>query len=426
MLKNILNTLKNIKYGIYTKDLIAEGFSYLIPKAYVFTMYSMKFEVPKDQFVEYLRDIIDILPVFEYDDEFLQETLEISHKWYCYLIENKSLFSSNSSLKSELKKLYKKRTGNIKGFDRFYEHIYNVIQEANNIYTIVFYEPDAIIENESFAPDRDSCFIDSRPDYLTAIRQSKSYYVMIYKNETPVTRVWFVCDETYENAVIFNRYGFRFKNLSQFFSDPSKNELFSGSYKKIEPALGIYINEDLVFTTTNDYDKFVFRLFCPSCGGYVSSNELTLVYDDEDDMYRLKCYHCADLVYSDIYNKYIHEEDAVYSEYYETYIYVEDAVYSEYLDSYILKDDAVYSEYLDSYIHNGDAVKALDDEAGYWVWVPEDLAVYSKYEGTYLIKDQSLYSDYYKTYITKKYVIYSEELKSYIYEMDLKKILSQA
>jgi len=398
----------------------------LISRSYIFTMYSMKFEIEREKFSEYLRDAINRMPIFEFDGEFLEKTIEISSKWYSYLLDNKTLYGPNSSLKSELRKLYKKRVGSIEGFDRFYEAIYNAIQEANNIYTLIFYEPDAILKNENFAPDRESCYIDSRPDYLTAIRQAKSYYVMIYKNQTPVTRVWFVADEQYENAVIFNQYGFRFKNLAQFFSDLSENELFYGNYKKLDTVLGVYVNDDIVLTTTDDYEQFVYRLFCPSCKGYVSSDQLTLLYDNEEDMYKLKCYYCADLVYSDKYNRYIHEEEAVYSDYYKTYIYENDAVYSDYLSSYLLKDDAVYSEYLDDYIPYDNAVKALDDDAGDWTWIPKEMAVYDKYdEGIYLIKEQSVYSEYYGTYISKKDAIYCDEIGSYIYPIDLQTAIEE-
>jgi len=426
MLKDLLKTLKDVRFGIYTEPLIKEGFDYLISRSHIFTMYSIKIEIERAKFSEYLRDTIDVMPIFEFDDEFLDKTVEISNRWYSHLLDHKTLFGSNSSLKSELKKLYKKRVGSIEGFDRFYESIFNAIQEASNIFTIVFYEPDALLLNDKFPQDRKSCYIDSRPDYLTAIRQYKAYYVMIYKNQTPLTRVWFVANETFDDAVIFNQYGIKLKSLAQFFSDPSENELFKGDYKKLGNVIGIYVNEDTVLTTTNDYDKFTYKLSCPSCGAYIYSNELTLLYDDEEDMYRLKCYHCADLVYSDKYNRYIHEEEAVYSDYYETFIYESEAVYSEYLGSYLLKDDAVYSEYLDDYIPYDGAVKALDDDAGDWTWIPEEMAVYSTHEeGIYLIKEQAVYSEYYGSYIFEKDAIYSDEIESYIYPMDLQDAIEE-
>jgi len=152
MLKDVLNSLKDVKFGTYTEPLIKEGFDYLISHAHITLMYSMKFEVEREKFKEYLRDAIDGMEVFEFDDEFLDNTVDISSKWYSHLLDNKTLYSSNSSLKSELKKIYKKRVGSIEGFDRFFESIFNAIQEASNIFTIVFYEPNAILLNEFQSP----------------------------------------------------------------------------------------------------------------------------------------------------------------------------------------------------------------------------------------------------------------------------------
>jgi len=408
MLKALLSTLKEVKNGAYTEAFIEQGLDYLIPNSYVYTMYSMKFELNRNKFKGYLKDIIGNMDIFKQDDELLGKTLEVSHKWYCHLLDNKSLNGANSSLKSELKKIYKKLIPDLKGFDRFYEKIFNAIQEAYNVYTIILYNPEAIIENVDFAPDREVCYINSRTDYLTAIKQANTYYVMVYKNNTPVTRIWFVADKDFENVAIFNQYGFKFKNLSKFFSDPAKSELFQGDYKKLGDILGVYVNDDTVLVTTDDYNKFVYELHCPTCNHKTLSNYLTLIceIDDEygfDRTYKLKCPRCGDLVWSDIHKKYIPHDEAIYSEYHKTYLY---------------RNDAVFSLYLNSYIHSEIALYVWNyDEDGY-THIPKEMTVYSEYYAQRMIKEQVIYSELYKSYIPKSKAIYSEELDSYIFEND--------
>jgi len=408
MLKGILATLKSVETGVYTGDLINQGFDYLIENSYVYTMYSMKFELNRNKFKGYLKDIVSCMDIFKQNDDLLEKTLEISHKWYCHLLDHKSLNSANSSLKSELKKLYKKIIPDLKGFDRFYENIYNAIQEAYNVYTLVFYNAEAIIENIDFAPDREVCYINGRKDYLTAIKQTNTYYVMVYKNNTPVTRVWFVADKDFENVAIFNPYGFKFKNLSKFFSDPSKNELFQGNYKKLGNALGVYVNNDTVLSSTSDYDKFVYKLKCPTCNRKALSNQLTLICETDDEYgfdrtYKLKCPRCANLVWSDIYKKYIPSNEAVYSEYHKTYLY---------------RDDAVYSYYLNSYIQDEIALYVFDYDGSGYTYVPKELTVYSEFKTVRIIKEQAIYSSYYDSYIPKAEAVFCDILNTYISKYD--------
>jgi len=403
MLKGVLETLKGIKYGDYTETLnIDNEFNYLIPDTRVYTMYTLKFEVSRNDFKVYLKDIIDVLEIFEYDEYFLEKTLEVTYRWYCHYLEHKNLHSSTNSLKSELKKLYKRRTGGIEKFDRFFETILNAIQEASNIYDVVFYYPEAILRNKGFTPDRESCYITSRPDYLTALKQSNVYYVLIYKNHEPITRVWFVANKSYENAVIFNLYGHKFRNLGKFFS--IDGELEVGSHRKLESALGVYINDDIILTTTSNYNTFVYRLCCPTCHNYTSSNQLIMTYDEEEKEYKLRCFTCADnVVYSEISNSYILDEDALYSEYHDTYIH---------------KDDAVYSYYLDDHIHESIAMWVWNSEIDGYDYVPNEMAVYSSHYVDRLIKEQTVYSCFYGTYLLKDDAVYCEEVDSYVDRKD--------
>jgi len=408
MLKALLNTLKEVGNGVCTEALIDQGFDYLIPNSYIYTMYSLKFEIDKNKFREYLKDIIEDMDIFKQNDELLEKVLETSHKWYCHLLDNNSLNGANSSLKSELKKLYKKLIPDLKGFDRFYERIYNTFQEAYNVYTLIFYNAEAIIDNIDFGSDRLSCYINNRQDYLTAIKQAHTYYVMIYKNNEPVTRIWFLVDEHFENVAIFNPYGFKFQMLSEFFSDPSKDELFQGSSKKLGNALGVYINDDTVLVSTDEYDKFVYKLCCPTCNRKTSSNKIVLVCETDDDYgfdreYKLKCPRCGNLVYSEIYKRYIPLEKAVYSEYHNTYLYDSDAVYSRYLSSYIYDEISIYAWNADD--------KSFDN-------VPKELTVYSEFKTFRIIKEQSVYSSYYDSYITKAEAIYCDLLDTYVSKYD--------
>jgi len=408
MLKTLLVSLKEVGNGVYTEALIEQGFDYLIPDSYIYTMYSLKFELNRNKFKNYLKDIIKDMDIFKQDNNLLEKVLDVSHKWYCHLLDNKSLNGANSSLKSELKNLYKKLIPDLKGFDRFYERIYNAIQEAYNVYTLIFYNAEAIIQNVDFSSDRGVCYINSRKDYLTAIKQANTYYVMIYKNNEPVTRVWFVADKGFENAAIFNPYGFKFKTLSKFFSDPAKSELYQGFYEKLGNALGVYINDDTVLVSTDNYDKFVYDLYCPTCNHKTVSNQLALVYEHEneyepDRVYKLKCPHCGNLVYSEIYKKYIPKNEAVYSEYHGTYLYRYDAKFSLYLNTYIQDEIALY---------------VWDYDNGGYTYMPKELTVYSEFNTFRIIKEQAVYSSYYDSYIPKAEAVYCDILNTYVSKND--------
>jgi len=404
MLKAVLSSLKNVGVSFNSNALVKHNyFESAIPDTEIYLIYSLKFEIHRNKFMEYLKEIIEDLDTFDNDDddEFLYEVLDISKKWYIHFLENKNLFSSNSSLKSELRKSFKKRIPDLKGFDRFYETVFNAIQEAYNIYTVVFYNPDAIQLNDNFDPDRNSCYINERPDYLKAIRRAKVYYTMIYKNDTPLTRVWFLCDEQFENAIIFNSYGHRFRNLAKLFG--SQDELIEGDYNELQKVTGVYVNRDTVLTTTTDYNRFIYNTYCPSCGKPVESNDLVSVCDNGPGRHKLKCPHCANLVYSDIYKKYILKNDAVYSEYHKTYLYRDGAKFSLYLNSYIQDEIALY-------VWNYDG-------SGY-TYIPKELTVYSEFKTVRIIKEQATYSSYYESYIPTTEAVYCDILDTYISKYD--------
>ena len=395
MLKGILVSLKNSK-GIESNKLKASGFDYLIKNSDVFLMYSLKFELSTIDFQYYIADFIDNI---KSDRDFYNTVLDICIKWYEYFLESKTLFKSTSSLKSELKKVFKKHTGGLNRFDRFFEKIYNAFMEAYNIYDIAFYNATAITRNQDFAPDRDSCYITSQEDYLQALKQANSYYVVIYRNEKPITRVWFLTDKDYEYAAVFNSYGFRFIDISKLFGN--QDELKAGSSKNLQKAIKVYVNNDTVMISSNttDYDSFIYKLLCPTCKGVIRSNEMMLRYDEEYEEHRLKCPHCSPVVYSEFYKDYINEEDAIYSDYLETYLY---------------ESDSVYSNYLDSFIYRYDAVKVYNADTDEMDWVPESMALYCGQKGKYLIKDQTIYSEYEESYILKNETVYSKFLRSYI------------
>jgi len=128
--------------------------------------------------------------------------------------------------------------------------------------------------------------------------------------------------------------------------------------------------------------------------------------DDEygfDREYKLKCPRCGNLVYSDIYKRYISHEKAIYSEYHKTYLYESDAVYSRYLSSYIYGKISIY------------AWNADDEDFDH---IPMDLTVYSEFKTFRIIKEQSIYSSYYDSYIPKKEAVYCDILETYVSKYD--------
>jgi len=413
MLKDLLASLKDTKYGYSSNRLKQLGLDYLIENNNVYLMYSMKFKIDINEFKDYIKDYLDTIKTLQINNDFYNNTMETCYEWYCYFLENKSTVKSTSSLKSTLKKIYKKYLNDLNGFDRFYEKIYNAFQEAYNVYDIVFYNATAIIDNDNFKPDRNSCFLSAKNDNLQAIQQANTYYVMIYKNKIPITRVWVLCDKDFDHIAIFNIYGFQFNHIEKFFSNPSENELQDCNHEQLKEFIGVHVNEDIVLVNTDNYNCFIYDLYCPSCQRPISSDQLFLKYiedsEEENEEYKLKCIHCGNLVYSNIYQAYIDREEAVYSKYHKTYIY---------------SDEAVYSSYLESYIHLSKAVKVWDTDIDDYDWVPKNMTVMGivkddDIKNIHIIKYQAIYSDYYKTYILDdEHAVYSKQVDSYIDERD--------
>jgi len=375
MIKAILNSLRDVKVDFNSNAIANHGyFEPAIPDTGIYLMYSIRFELNRQEFKKFIETTIEDLDIFKKDTEFLYEVLEISYNWYTFYTEHKKVFSSNSSLKSDMRKSYKKRIPDLKNFDRFFETLLNTFSEAYSTYTVVFYKQDAIYQNDKFVDDRKSCYINGRPDNFKAIWQMNAYYVMIYNGQTPVTRVWFLCDKNYENAIVFNPYGKRLRNLPLIFSD--KDELINGNHKKLKKVLGLFVNEDTVLTTTREYKHFTYELYCPTCGKRTESHKLITLYDSNHDQYKIKCDHCSGYVYSDIYQNHIPEKEAVYSEYHKTHLY---------------KDEAVFSDYLNSYIYESKSERVWNFEKDWYDYVPSEMAIYIEHQKKWVIKDQISY-----------------------------------
>jgi len=392
MLKALIVSLDND--GLDSNDLRAQGLNHLIRDVKVYCMYSLKFEINRNNFKSWFKEHIS-QDFFSSKDE-LNDYIDTIYKWYPHYLDNKTLVDKTASLKSDAKRWYKKnKDKDLKGFDRFYEVTLRLFQEAYNVYDVVFYSPDAIKFNKGFSDDRKSCYLNERPDYYEVISQMDSFYIMIYKNSEPLTRFWGVLSTDRQNIVIFNSYGHKFFEPYRLFTG-NKEEFEPIKNTDIESALGIYVNEGKwLISKGADIDDFVYEVECPCCRGYVES------YDLEWRNGRLRCPGCNGRVYSSYYGAYIDEDDAVYSEIHEDYFYENDVCYSEWYDDYILDNKSVE-------VYNID----IDDRD----FVLEKDSVYSTYYEKHLIKDQAIYSLYYETFILKdsKDTVFSRYLNTYV------------
>ena len=408
MLKAVLVSLDN--NGIKSNDLKAQGFDYLIENTKVYTFYSLKLEISKDDFKDWFYTHISH-EFFEDVDQLLDFINTVAEPWYSYYIEHKSLVDKTKSLKSDCKRWFKKNKSNeLKNFDRFFETVKRMFEEAYSIHDVVFYDVDGIKKNKSFSDDRGSCYINGRPDYYDVISQMNSHYVMVYRNEKPITRLWCVISTNKKAMTLFNSYGYEFKELYKLFS--SEDEYSTISDHALESVLGIHVNGGKwIITKDADPDDFIYEVECPTCGSLTKSDSLEWRND------RLECDQCDDnTVYSEFYDEYIDEDQAVYSEIHESYIYEDAAVFSDHYDTYIHEDFAVYSEYYSDYILKTDAVEVYNvDKDGYDYVLQEDV-VYSNYYEQNLIKDQAVYSWYYDTYLLEdgNDTVYSRWLRCYV------------
>ena len=412
MLKGLILSLDN--EGVASNDLLAD-FNYLVKNSAIFTMYALKLEASKGELKNWVFDNMyhNFFNNIEQFNEFIDN---IVFPWYDFYLNHKSLVDKTKSLKSDCKKWYKKnRDKNLQNFDRFFEAIKRAFEEAHSVHEVVFYDASAIKRNKDFSDDRRSCYINSRKDYFTVIDQMDSYYVMVYRNGKPITRLWAVLSSgPMDNRaiVIFNSYGYQIKDLYKLFALEDEYDIVSDSL--IEGALGIHVNRgDWIMSKGAYIDDFIYEVECPSCGTLVYSDSLEL----RDD--KLICENCDNgMVYSSYYEEHIPEEQAVYSGIYESYLYESDTVYSQCYDDYILHSDAVYSHHYDDYILRADAVEVLVVNGFDWVF--EKDTVYSSYYQDRIIAEESVYSRYYDTYLLydQPETVYSEWLDDYVDSSD--------
>ena len=194
----------------------------------------------------------------------LETVKQIAHEWYNIYINEGVLSKGSTSLKKELRKIYQEQISEtLRGFDRFFEAVLSAFYEAYGIYTVCFYEPKAIKENKSFAYDRKSCYITTNPEYFDVISQLHAYYVMIYKDVEPITRLWCVVGKNGAVA-FFNEYGHRFSNITKFFA--CDGELMQVKHTDLENKIGVYVNESRVLVKTDmNLDDLVHDVKCPAC-----------------------------------------------------------------------------------------------------------------------------------------------------------------
>jgi len=194
----------------------------------------------------------------------LETVKEIALKWYNIYVYESVLSKGSTSLKKELRKIYQEQVSEtLRGFDRFFEAVLSAFYEVYGIYTVCFYEPRAIKENKSFAYDRKSCYITTNPEYFDVISQLNAYYVLIYKDTEPITRLWCVVGKNGAIA-FFNEYGHKFRDLPKFFA--CDGELVQMKHIDLENKIGVYVNESRVLVKVNtNLDDFVRFVKCPSC-----------------------------------------------------------------------------------------------------------------------------------------------------------------
>ena len=408
MLKTVLNSLDN--NGIKSNDLRDQGFDYLIQNTKVYSFYSLKLEKSKEDFKSWFYARVSH-EFFDDADQLLDFINVVAEPWYEFYLDNKSLVDKTKSLKGDAKRWYKKnKDQQLKNFDRFFEAVKRMFEEAYSVHDVVFYDVDGIKKNKSFSDDRGSCYINGRPDYYEVISQMNSHYVMIYRNGKPITRLWAVISTDKKSITLFNSYGYEFKELYKLFS--SEDEYDAVSDRILENVLGIHVNGgNWIITKNASLEDFVYEVECPTCGSLTHSDNL----EWRDD--RLECDQCDDnTVYSEFYDEYINEDQAVFSETHNSYIYKDAAVFSDRYNDYIHENYAVYSDYYDDYLYEPDAVKVYNiDKDGYDYVLQEDV-VYSSYYDENLINDQAVFSWYYDTYLLENGndTAYSKWLRCYV------------
>jgi len=399
MLKDLILSLNN--EGIKSNLLIKQGFDFLIKNSMVYSFYSIKYEIDKDDFHDWFSKKYDYEFFGSYQKKY--ELIGIVDRWYLYYIEHGTLADKTKSLKSDCKKWYRKnKSEDLKGFDRFFESVLRAFEEAYGTYDIVFYSVDALRKNKNFSDDRKSCFLKSRKDYFKIISQMNSFYVMVYQNKKPISRLWAVLSNDKNSIVFFNIYGYHFKDFFKFFTS-SKEEFDFIRMPELQSRLGLYVNSgDWMINKNGNLDNFIYKVTCPSCGGSVYSNTLYIVRS------RL---HCKSCVFSSYHNRYLNEDEAIFSYALNTYIYKVESVYSYYNRDF-------YPE-----VNKTTGLKmviAYNNDIDNFDWVTEKQYVYSSYYGYNLITEQAIYSSYYGTYLIEisKNTVFSKYLNSYVDKND--------
>jgi ribosomal protein S27E len=393
MLKELVISLDN--NGVKSNEVIEQGFDYLVKDTKIYSFYSLKLEINKEDFKDWFYTHINH-EFFEDVDQLLDFINTVAYPWYEFYVEHKTLIDKTKSLKSDCKRWYKKnKDQQLKNFDRFFETVKRMFEEAYSVYDVVFYDVDAIKKNTRFPDDRGSCYINGRKDYFEIISQMNAHYIMIYRNQKPITRLWGVISTDKKSIAIFNSYGYQFKDLARLFS--SENEYATVSDFDLERKLGIHINRgNWIISKNCDLDDFIYEVECPNCGNTTYSDSFE--WGDE----RIHCDMCDDdTVYSYFYDEYIPEDQAVFSKIHDSYIYKDDAVFSEYYDDYIHEDYAVYSKYYGDYLYEPDTVRVYNIDIDREDYVLPDDVVYSSYYDMYIIKDQAEYSWYLDSYLLK-------------------------
>ncbi|MFP3256890.1 MAG: hypothetical protein RXO36_03725 [Candidatus Nanopusillus acidilobi] len=227
---------------------------------------------------------------FSLQENTLEAIKQITQRWYDIYTSEGVLSKGSTSLKKELRKIYQEQVDEtLRKFDRFFEAILSTFYEDYGIYTVVFYEPKAIKENKSFAYDRKSCYITTNPEYFEVISQLDAYYIVIYKETEPITRLWCVLGRNGAIA-FFNEYGHKFRDITKFFT--SDGDLVQIKHYDLENKIGVYVNESRVFVNADtNLDDFIRFVKCPSCKSKTKTSKL--IWNEKCK--ELMCQKCFDV-----------------------------------------------------------------------------------------------------------------------------------
>jgi len=279
LVKSLLND------GLDSNFLTLQGFDFLIRDTKVYCIYSVKFEIDKRYFRSWFFNHVD-KKFFDSNLQLIDYLDAISH-WYPIYLDTRRLDKGSASLKKDAKRWYKENINKeLKGFDRFFEETRKLFMEAHNIYTVVFYGHDAIHKNIQFSEDRSSCYITTQTYYYDVLSQLSSFYVMIYKDSEPISRVLAVLSDDCEYITIFNLYGYTFKDLSRLFPE----DMNTIDHSILNDLIGVYVNQGVWLISKDASRKaFVYQVKCPTCGSITHTDCLEVRNN------QLKCENCYDV-----------------------------------------------------------------------------------------------------------------------------------